>query len=94
MRDDFRPFRASLQRGDEVGLIAEVKKASPSAGIIAAEFNPLSIAREYARGGAHCLSVLTDKQFFQGDLAYLSAIHKFLRDTPAVDVHIVTQEMR
>jgi indole-3-glycerol phosphate synthase len=76
LRNDFRPFRASLQRSNEVAIIAEVKKASPSAGVIAADFNPLSIAREYARGGAHCLSVLTDRDYFHGDLAYLRQIRE------------------
>src|ERR1700760_3157528 len=76
LRDDFRPFRASLQRGNEVAIIAEVKKASPSAGIIAADFNPLSQAREYARGGAHALSVLTDEKYFHGHLSYLKQIRE------------------
>jgi indole-3-glycerol phosphate synthase len=76
LRNDFRPFRAALQLGNEVAVIAEVKKASPSAGIIAADFNPLSQAREYARGGAHALSVLTDEKYFQGRLSYLKQIRE------------------
>jgi indole-3-glycerol phosphate synthase len=76
LRNDFRPFRTALQRGNEVALIAEVKKASPSAGIIAADFNPLSQAREYARGGAHALSILTDEKYFHGHLSYLKQIRE------------------
>jgi len=74
LRNDFRPFRAGLQLHGEIAVIAEVKKASPSAGVIAAEFNPLSQAREYARGGAHALSILTDEKYFQGHLTYLRQV--------------------
>jgi indole-3-glycerol phosphate synthase len=76
LRNDFRPFRDGLQRGGEIAVIAEVKKASPSAGIIAADFNPLSQAREYARGGAHALSILTDEKYFHGSLAYLRQVRE------------------
>ena len=69
-----RDFRAALMDPGAVQIIAEVKKASPSAGIIRADFDPVSIARIYATHGAACISVLTDGPFFQGDLAYLKAI--------------------
>jgi indole-3-glycerol phosphate synthase len=76
LRNDFRPFRAGLQLHGEIAVIAEVKKASPSAGVIAADFNPLSQAREYARGGAHALSILTDEKYFQGHLTYVRQVRE------------------
>lgn len=76
LRNDFRGFAAALQRNDagEIRLIAEVKKASPSAGVIVESFHPVEIAKNYARAGAAAISVLTDEQFFQGHLDYLQAI--------------------
>lgn len=70
-----RPFESSLRRADgRIGLIAEVKKASPSAGVIRADFDPVQIAQTYQAAGADCLSVLTDERYFQGHLDYLLAI--------------------
>jgi indole-3-glycerol phosphate synthase len=63
-----------LKRENRVKFIAEVKKASPSAGIIREDFNYIDIAREYEAGGASAISVLTDKEFFKGDIKYLSEI--------------------
>ena len=74
-RNDYRSFHAALDGGgDKLALIAEVKKASPSAGVIAESFNPVEIASNYARAGCEAISVLTDEQFFQGKLEYLEAI--------------------
>ncbi|MDP6925450.1 MAG: indole-3-glycerol phosphate synthase TrpC [Candidatus Scalindua sp.] len=63
-----------LKRENRIKFIAEVKKASPSAGIIREDFNYIDIAKEYEVGGASAISVLTDKEFFKGDLKYLSEI--------------------
>src|SRR6516162_6434161 len=65
-----RDFVGALKKPDRGGiaLIAEVKKASPSAGVICQDFDPVRIAKEYEASGANCLSVLTDEKFFQGSL--------------------------
>lgn len=69
-----RDFARALRSPDSVSIIAEVKKASPSKGIIREDFDPVKIARSYIDGGAAAISVLTDAPFFQGDLEYLSGI--------------------
>ena len=75
LRNDVRSFQNALRRmPGELALIAEVKKASPSAGVIVESFEPVDIASNYARAGAEAISVLTDQQFFQGRLEYLAQI--------------------
>jgi indole-3-glycerol phosphate synthase len=69
-----RGFAAALRAPGEVRVIAEVKKASPSAGVIRADFDPVVIARAYERHGAACISVLTDAPYFQGSLDHLIAV--------------------
>jgi indole-3-glycerol phosphate synthase len=74
LRGNLRGFEASLRRSIDAGragVIAEVKKASPSKGVLRPDFQPAAIAESYANGGASCLSVLTDVQFFQGSSDYL-----------------------
>ena len=66
-----RDILAALRDRQPIGLIAELKKASPSRGVIRADFDAQCLARAYADGGAHVLSILTDRQYFQGDAVYL-----------------------
>lgn len=82
-----RDFVAALRQGKtSPALIAEVKKASPSKGVIREDFDPVAIAKAYADNGATCLSVLTDKTFFQGDFEYLAQIRE------AVDIPLLCKE--
>ena len=71
-----RDFFAALAKPGPIRLIAEVKKASPSAGVIREDFDPVTIARIYEQHGASCLSVLTDEPHFQGRLDYLTAVRQ------------------
>jgi len=82
-KDFVSALRSSLP---QVGLIAEVKKASPSKGLIREDFDPVAIATEYASAGANCISVLTDEHFFQGHLDYLRQIRA------AVDVPLLRKD--
>jgi len=71
-----RGFGKALSSGTGIRLIAEVKKASPSKGVIREDFDPVAIAKVYEESGASCISVLTEQQFFQGKLEYLGAIRR------------------
>jgi indole-3-glycerol phosphate synthase len=89
-----RPFRQALRPQATGGprIIAEIKKASPSAGLIRVDFDPVTIAATYQQHGAAAISVLTDAKFFQGDLAFLDIVHQavtlpLLRKDFVVDVY-------
>jgi indole-3-glycerol phosphate synthase len=76
-RTDFRDFRSALQQSDgSLAVIAEIKKASPSAGVIADSFDPVETAKNYERAGANAISVLTDTKFFQGKLQDLADVRR------------------
>lgn len=92
LRNDFRPFASAINR-EPLGLIAEVKKASPSAGVIAENFNPVQIARAYQSAGANAISVLTDEQFFQGRLSYLEEIRRAV-DLPLLRKDFILHEVQ
>lgn len=77
-REPARDFARILSRPGAVNIIAEVKKASPSKGIIRADFDPVAIARSYADNGACAVSVLTEEHFFQGQLEYLARIRRMV----------------
>lgn len=81
-----RDFSRSLVGPGPIRLIAEVKKASPSAGVIREDFDPVEIAKIYQTHGAACISVLTDKPFFQGSLEYLRAVRS------AVDLPVLRKD--
>ena len=76
-----KDFRAAIAQSGNINLIAEVKKKSPSKGIIREDFDPIQIAETYAKNGAAAISVLTDVRFFDGRLDYLSSIRQVV-DVP------------
>ena len=91
-RNDFRSFHHALADDKErLAIISEVKKASPSAGTIAEDFDPVLIAQQYAEAGADAISVLTDEKFFQGHLSYLAQIRQAV-DLPLLRKDFIVHE--
>ncbi|MEX2578869.1 MAG: indole-3-glycerol phosphate synthase TrpC [Verrucomicrobiales bacterium] len=104
-REDFRSFATALGGGlrdqgedegygaEQLSVIAEVKKASPSAGTISEDFDPVAIAEAYAEAGANALSVLTDEKYFQGHLSYLAQIREAV-DLPLLRKDFILHEVQ
>jgi indole-3-glycerol phosphate synthase len=90
-----RGFMRALMKAQSVAVIAEAKKASPSKGVICPDFDPCAIALSYQQGGAHAMSVLTDRDFFQGDISFIPLVRDavelpvlrkdFILDTMQID---------
>ena len=83
----------ALVQSESIAVIAEVKKASPSKGIIAPDFNPTSIAASYERGGAEAVSVLTDEKFFQGSLDYIPLVRREIK-LPVIRKDFIISELQ
>ena len=88
-----RGFMRALTESDTIAVIAEVKKASPSKGIIAPDFNPIDIAASYEKGGAEAVSVLTDEKFFQGSLDYIPQIRHEIK-MPVIRKDFIIDELQ
>jgi indole-3-glycerol phosphate synthase len=91
--DKSRGFKRALLQYKGVSIIAEVKKASPSKGIISPDFDPLKIARNYQAQGAQALSVLTDVNFFQGSLLYLMQVRSIV-DLPVLRKDFIIDQVQ
>jgi indole-3-glycerol phosphate synthase len=87
---DVKPFLTATKE-DPYKIIAEIKKASPSKGVIREDFDPLFIAQEYSRAGVDAISVLTEPHFFQGDIEYLTGIRRYV-PTPLLRKDFIVSE--
>jgi len=88
-----RGFIQALTRASEIAVIAEVKKASPSKGIICQDFDPIKIATSYEEGGAEAISVLTDERFFQGSLEYIPLVRQTVK-LPVIRKDFIIDELQ
>ena len=84
-------FREAICRSDRINIIAEIKKASPSKGLICADFDPVKIGKEYTAAGAAAISVLTEEDFFQGSLDILRSVRK-ITDLPLLRKDFIIDE--
>jgi indole-3-glycerol phosphate synthase len=90
--DAVRGFKEAISVRGKVNLIAEIKKASPSRGVIRSDFDPETIARTYEKNGAAAISVLTDREFFQGDLSFLSRVRSVTSSVPILRKDFIIDE--
>ena len=91
--DPPRGFMQALMQSADISVIAEVKKASPSKGIISPDFNPTAIASSYEKGGAEAVSVLTDEKFFQGSLHYIPLVRQEVK-LPVIRKDFIIHELQ
>jgi len=91
--DPPRGFMQALTQSSEIAVIAEVKKASPSKGVISPDFNPAAIASSYEKGGAEAVSVLTDETFFQGALDYIPLVRQKVK-LPVIRKDFIIHELQ
>jgi indole-3-glycerol phosphate synthase len=90
--DTTRGFVGAISAQGKVNLIAEIKKASPSRGVIRSDFDPEAIARTYEDNGAVAISVLTDSKFFQGDLSFLATVRSVTSSVPILRKDFIIDE--
>lgn len=90
--DAVRGFKNAISAPGRVNLIAEIKKASPSRGVIRSDFDPQAIARIYEGNGASAISVLTDRKFFQGDLSFLARVRSVTSAIPILRKDFIIDE--
>ena len=91
--DPPRGFMQALTKSPEIAVIAEVKKASPSKGVISPDFNPIAIASSYEEGGAEAVSVLTDEIFFQGSIDYIPLVRQKIK-LPVIRKDFIIHELQ